>query len=80
MLQFVTLLSILQEENIFSFVFRAWNWAEKEEKRKRRNIIKEEGKESVFSVGLVCQKEVNLMLKVSDTSSQGAVGFELKRH
>ena len=33
---------------------------------------------SVFSVNLVCKKELNLMLKVSETSSQGAVGFELR--
>ena len=32
----------------------------------------------VFSVNLVCKKELNLMLKVSETSSQGAVGFELR--
>ena len=32
----------------------------------------------VFSVNLICEKELNLMLKVSDTSSQGAVGFELR--
>ena len=32
----------------------------------------------VFSVNLVCKKELNLMLKVSKTSSQGAVGFELR--
>ena len=34
--------------------------------------------QSVFSVNLVCTKELNLMLKVSKTSSQGAVGFELR--
>ena len=34
----------------------------------------------VFSVNLVCKKELNLVLKVSETSSQGAVGYELKRH
>ena len=28
----------------------------------------------VFRVSLVCEKELNLMLKVSETSSQGAVG------
>ena len=33
---------------------------------------------TVFSVNLVCKKELNLMLKVSETSSQGAVGFELR--
>ena len=32
----------------------------------------------VFSVNLVCKKELNLMLKVSKTSSQGAMGFELR--
>ena len=32
----------------------------------------------VFSVNLVYKKELNLMLKVSVTSSQGAVGFELR--
>ena len=32
----------------------------------------------VFSVNLVCKKELNLMQKVSETSSQGAVGFELR--
>ena len=32
----------------------------------------------VFSVNLVCKKELNLMLKVSETSSQSAVGFELR--
>ena len=32
----------------------------------------------VFSVNLVCKKELNLMLKVSETSGQGAVGFELR--
>ena len=32
----------------------------------------------VFTVNLVCKKELNLMLKVSETSSQGAVGFELR--
>ena len=32
---------------------------------------------SVFSVNLVCKKKLNLMLKVSETSSQGAVGLEL---
>ena len=32
----------------------------------------------VFSVNLVCKKELNLMLKVSKTSSQAAVGFELR--
>ena len=31
----------------------------------------------VFSVNLVCKKELNIMLKVSKTSSQGVVGFEL---
>ena len=35
---------------------------------------------SVFSVNLVYKKELDLMLKVSETSSQGEVGFELKRH
>ena len=35
---------------------------------------------SVFSVNLGCKKELNLMLKVSETTSQGEVGFELKRH
>ena len=30
----------------------------------------------VFSVNLVCKKELNLILKVSETSSQGVVGFE----
>ena len=35
--------------------------------------------EIVFSVNLVCKKELNLMLKVSETSCQGAVGFELRR-
>ena len=30
--------------------------------------------QSVFSVNLVCKKELNHMLKVSETSSQGAVG------
>ena len=34
----------------------------------------------VFSVNLVFEKELNLMQKVNKTSSQGAVGFELKRH
>ena len=29
----------------------------------------------VFSVNLACKKELNLMLKVSETSSQGAVGL-----
>ena len=29
----------------------------------------------VFSVNLVCKKELNLMLRVSMTSSQGAVGL-----
>ena len=29
----------------------------------------------VFSVILVCKKELNLMLKVSETSSQGAVAL-----
>ena len=29
----------------------------------------------VFSVNLVCKKELNLILKVSGTSSQGAVGL-----
>ena len=33
---------------------------------------------TVFSVNLVCKKELNLMLKVSETSSQGAMGFELR--
>ena len=28
-----------------------------------------------FSVNLVCEKELNLTLKVSETSSQGAVGL-----
>ena len=32
----------------------------------------------VSSVNLVCKKELNLMLIVSKTSSQGAVGFELR--
>ena len=32
----------------------------------------------VFSVNLVCKKELNLILKVSETSIQGAVGFELR--
>ena len=32
----------------------------------------------VFSVNLVCKKELNLMLKVSEISSQGTVGFELR--
>ena len=32
----------------------------------------------VFSVNLVCKKELNLMLKMNETSSQGAVGFELR--
>ena len=31
---------------------------------------------TVFSVNLVCKKELNLMLKVSETSNQGAVGFD----
>ena len=35
--------------------------------------------QTVFSVNLVCEKELNLMLKMSETSGQGAVGFELKR-
>ena len=30
---------------------------------------------TVFSVNLVCKKELNLMLKASKTSSQGAVGL-----
>ena len=34
--------------------------------------------QGVFSVKLVCKKELNLMLKVRVTSSQGAVGFELR--
>ena len=38
----------------------------------------EQAKILVFSVNLVCKKELNLMLKVSETSSQGAVGFELR--
>ena len=33
---------------------------------------------AVFSVNLVCKKELNLMLKVSETSSKGVVGFELR--
>ena len=33
---------------------------------------------SVFSVNRVCKKELNLMLKVSETSSQGAVGLSLR--
>ena len=33
----------------------------------------------VFSVNLVFKEELNLLLKVSN-SSPGAVGFELKRH
>ena len=32
----------------------------------------------VFSVNLVYKKELNFMIKVSETSSQGAVGFELR--
>ena len=32
----------------------------------------------VFSVNLVCKKELNLILKVSETSSQGAVGLSLR--
>ena len=35
-------------------------------------------REIVFSVNLVCKKELNLLLKVSEDSSQGAVGFELR--
>ena len=35
-------------------------------------------KTTVFSVNLVCKKELNLMLKVSGTSSQGAVGLSLR--
>ena len=31
----------------------------------------------VFSVNLACKKEQNLMVKMNETSSQGAVGFEL---
>ena len=30
---------------------------------------------SVFSANIVSKKELNLMLKVSETSSQGAVGL-----
>ena len=32
----------------------------------------------VFTVNLAYKKELNLMLKVSETFSQGAVGFELR--
>ena len=32
----------------------------------------------LFNVNLVCKKELNLMQKVSETSSQGGVGFELR--
>ena len=32
----------------------------------------------VFSVSLVCEKELNLMLKVRETSSQGAMGLSLR--
>ena len=32
----------------------------------------------VFSVNLACKKEQNLMVKMNETSSQGAVGFELR--
>ena len=32
---------------------------------------------TVFSVNLVCKKELNLMLKVSKASSQGEVGLIL---
>ena len=33
---------------------------------------------TVFSVNLVYEKELNLMLKVSETSSQAAVGLSLR--
>ena len=35
-------------------------------------------KDPVFSVNLVYKKELNLMLKVSETFSQGAVGLSLR--
>ena len=41
------------------------------------NSYQVSAKQGVFSVNLVCKKELNLMLKVWVTSSQGAVGFEL---
>ena len=39
---------------------------------------KEQKSVNVFSFNIVCKKELNVMLKVSETSSQGAVGFELR--
>ena len=35
-------------------------------------------KDTVFSVNLVYKKELNLMLKVSETFSPGAVGLSLR--
>ena len=34
----------------------------------------------VFSVSLIYEKELNRMLKVSETSSQGAVSFDLEEN